>query len=575
MLGGRLRNTKLVLFAAIIVTVGCQGPGPGPASSGGQPGPQSSPASEQVFRFNLASEPPGLDPQYASWDASVSVLQSVFDGLLEFNEELRPTPSVAREVPSLDNGGISADGKTYTFKLRTDYRWTDGQPVTAKDFVYAVRRLFDPDKGAQYADLYFSIVGAEEYFTARGTRDAPKTVSDAELQALRDRVGVRAIDDQTLEIRLKEPRASFVDLAALWLLFPIREDVVQQHGDRWTDASNMVSNGPFRMAEWTPNVQIVLVPNPHFPGPERPRLTRIVLRVITDSNAEYAAYQNGELDGARIPTALTAQALGDERLRAEVHRGPRLSTFAYQFNMKRPPFDRREVRQAFSMAINREAFINQVRQGIGKPAYSWIPPGMAGHQPDLGKDVNRFDPAAARRLLAEAGYPEGRGLPPISFQYANTRDNPLRAQFLQGQLRENLGVDISLEPMETASFSRFVSANQHHLANVGWNADYPDTDNWLPTIFGTGAGNNHTQYSNPQIDELMARAMADPDEGRRLALWAQAQETIVRDVPMIFLFVDESFYLFKPYVQGIKLTGMDGSSLPSRLFMHRVWIANH
>jgi oligopeptide transport system substrate-binding protein len=187
MLGWRLKDARLILFAAIVVSVGCQGAGSGPASSGGQPASQGSPAAEQVFRFNLASEPPELDPQYSSWDASISVLQSVFDGLLEFDEDLRPRPSVAREVPSLDNGGISPDGKTYTFKLRTDYRWTDGQAVTAKDFVYAVRRLFDPDKGSQYADLYFSIVGAEEYFTARGTQSAPKTVSDTELQALRDR----------------------------------------------------------------------------------------------------------------------------------------------------------------------------------------------------------------------------------------------------------------------------------------------------------------------------------------------------------------------------------------------------
>jgi oligopeptide transport system substrate-binding protein len=200
---------------------------------------------------------------------------------------------------------------------------------------------------------------------------------------------------------------------------------------------------------------------------------------------------------------------------------------------------------------------------------------MAGYQEDLGKDVNRFDPAAARRLLADAGYPDGRGLPAITFQYANTGSNPLRAQFLQGQLKDNLGVDIALEPMEPSSFSRLVNAHQHQFAFFGWTADYPDPDNWLPELFGTEAGNNRTQYSNPQLDDLMMRAAAEPDENRRLQLWNQAQEIVVKDVPMIFLIHDEMFALYKPYVQGMKFTAMDSAALPGKDFLNEAWLAKH
>lgn len=561
----------LVLFALIVGLLACQGPGSPQPAGGGPPGGDELAASQE-FRFNLGGEPPGLDPQYVGWDSSVSVLWQLFEGLLSFDENLKLVTAGAREVPSVANGGISSDGKTYTFRLRDDVKWSDGQPVTARDFVYGIRRLFDPDRGAQYASFYFDIVGGKAYFTAKGTREQPRTVSESELRALRDRVGARALDDYTLRVELVEPRPTFLQLAALWPMYPIRQDVVEKHGDSWTEAGNLISNGPFKMAEWVHRDHITLVPNEHYYR-EKPSLTKITLRMITDANADFASYLNGEVEGVRVPLLNVQQVLSDERLRSELRRVPKLTTRGYQFNVKRPPFDKKAVRQAFSQAIDREVFIRQVQRGVGKPAYSWVPPGMPGHQEHLGKEVNKFDPATARRLLAEAGYPEGRGLPPITFQYANTGGNPLAAQFLQGQLKEHLGVEITLDPMEPASFSRLVNAYQHHFALMGWIADYPDPDNWLPELFGTGSGNNHSQYSNPQLDDLMRRATLELDEARRLQMWNQAQEMLVNDVPMIFLVHEESLLLYKPYVRGLTLTPMDGSALPGRDFMRQVWLA--
>ena len=562
-----------LLLALILAAAACgpQPPAPQAPAQAGQP-PSANLAQNQEFRFSLTGEPPGLDPQYASWDPAIAVLSSLFDSLLGFDENFKLVPAVAREVPTLENGGISLDLKTYTYRLRNDVRWNDGQIVTAKDFDYAIRRLFDPDKGSQYASFYFSIVGGKDYFTAKGTRDDPKTPSEAELQRLRDVMGVKALDDFTLQIQVIEPRATFLQLTALWPMFPVRRDMIEAHGDRWTEAGNLIGNGPFRMTEWLHSDHITLVPNEHYYG-KKPTLTVITLRMITDANANYAAYLNGELDGTRVPLPNVPQVLSDPELRSQLARGPRLTTFAYQFNVKRPPFDRKEARVAFSKAVDREVYVQSVQRGVGKPAYSWVPPGMPGYQENLGKDVHSFDPAVAKRLLADAGYPEGRGIPPISFQYSNTGDNPLRAQFLQAQLKDNLGIDIILEPMESAAFSRFVNSNQHHIAFVGWTADYPDPDNWLPETFGTGGGNNHTQYSSPQVDEIMRRALSEPDDSRRLQLWSQAQELVVNDTPMIFLTHSEHFLLYKPYVKGLRLTGMDGSSLPGRQFMNEVWIA--
>jgi oligopeptide transport system substrate-binding protein len=571
-----VHQSSILMLTFLVTLAACQGPTSGPSVQ--QPG-QPPPAAQdlhpmQEYRFNLGSQPNTLDPQKSNFDASVSVLLQLYDGLLEFNDQLQLVPAVAREVPTLDNGGISRDAKTITFKLRNDVKWSDGQPVTARDFDYAIRRLLEPDTASPYASFYFHLVGAKELASAKGTRDEPKTPSDADLQALRSRIGVRVVDDYTLELQLTEPRASIMQLAALWPIYPVRRDAIDRFAERWTDPGNLISNGPFRLTEHVQNDHLTLEPNQHFYG-TKPRLTRITLRVITDNNAAFAAYRNDELDAVVVPLATVDAVKGDSQLNTQLTVAPRLSTFALQWNHKRPPWDNQRVRQAFSQAIDRDTYNRAVEKGIGRPAYSWIPPGMPGHQPELGKDVNKFDPATARRLLADAGFPNGAGLPAVSLQYASTGDNNLRAQFFQAQFKENLGVDITLEPMESAAYSRFFTANQHHVGLSGWNADYPDADNWLPDLFATGSTSNHTEYSNPQLDDLMRRAFAEPDAARRSQLWSQAQETVIKDVALAPFHHRDNALLIKPWVKGLRLTGLDGTSLPGRHFIPEISIARH
>ena len=329
--------------------------------------PASAPAAEmdpdQVFRINIDGEPPTLDPNLASWDTSIAVIELAFEGLLKFDRELNLVPAIAKEVPTVANGGISADGKTYTFKLRNGVKFSDGKPVTAKDFEYSAKRMLDPALAAEYASFYYDIVGAQEY-------NSSKEKDPAKLQALRDAVGVKARDEYTLEIKLKNPRASFPQVAALWPIAPLREDIVSANStpdkpDKWTDdPKNYVGTGPFKMTEWVHQDHITLVPNEHYYG-TKPKLKKLVLTMVTDAQAEYAAYLNGEREIGKVPNALIEQVQKDPNLSKQLVRTPRLATFAIQFNHAQKPFDNVKVRQAFSTAIDREALINKVRRGVG------------------------------------------------------------------------------------------------------------------------------------------------------------------------------------------------------------------
>ena len=537
--------------------------GTAPAAATKAPGAATSTDMDpnQEWRTNLSGEPENLDPNMASWDTSIAVIELVFDGMFKFDKDLKLQPGLAKELPTAANGGISAYGKTYTIKLRDGLKYSDGKPLMAKDVVFSVKRMLDPTMASEYASFYYGIVGAEELNTSKET-DAAK------LQALKDAVGVKAVDNVTVEFKLKEARASFTQLLAMWPVTPVSEEVIKSVGgdkpNKWTeDPKTYIGHGPYKITEWVHQDHITLVPNENYWGPA-PKLKKITLAMVTDSQADYAGYMNGERELTMPPTALFAQVMSDPNLSKQLVRSPRLSTFAFQFNHAMKPFDNVNVRKAFITSIDKNAFIDKLRQGVGKPAYSWIPPGQPGYQPDLGK-MYSFDAAKAKQYLADAGFANGQGLPKITFQYANTRNNPIYAQFLQEQWKTNLGIDVTLEPMEPKAFSAAVNNEQYMMGFYGWNADYPDPDNWLPELFGTGAGNNHTNYSNPKLDDLMKKAIAEPDEQKRLAMWAEAQKIVVEDDVVIgYLYHDENFLLVKPYVKDMFFTAMDGSGLPGR-----------
>ncbi len=534
-----MKRTSGVVLAVFLVLVmlltSCKGGGTGGVA--------------QVLRLNLASEPATIDPNRASWAQERTVIMQVFEGLLGFNQDLTVKPVVAKEIPTTGNGGISLDGKTYTFKLRNDVTWSDKKKVTAKDFEYSIKRMLSPESAADYAGFFFDIVGSEAY-------NGSTSKDPAALTKLKDAVGVKATDDTTLQIQLVQPRPTFLQIMALWPAYPLREDIITKFGDKWTEPPNYVGNGPFLLTEWVHQDHLTFKPNPNYWG-TKPKLAEITLKMIADVNAEIAGYKNNELDMSRVPPGTEKAVMSDPALSKEIIRYAELTTFGFQFNVKTAPFDNVKVRQAIATAIDRVAFVNNVRNGVGKPATSWIPPGMPGYDPELGKQYE-FNATKAKQLLGEAGYADVSKLPPLKFQYSDTAGNRVIAQFLQGQMKDNLGINITLEPMESKAFAQ--ASNERKLSWFwqGWGADYPDPDNWLPEIFGTGAGNNKMSYSNPAFDALAKQAKSELDNTKRLKMWADAHKMVVDEAPMAFMFYRERFALMKPSVKGLKTTGMDG-----------------
>jgi oligopeptide transport system substrate-binding protein len=468
----------------------------------------------------------------------------------------------ATAVPTVANGGISADGLTYTFHLRTDVTWSDGKKVVAGDYVYGIKRMLSPQLASEYASFFFDIKGAEAY---NGSADKD-TATQNDLKSL---VQVKALDDYTLQVTLAQQRPTFVSIMALWSTDPAREDIITKYGDNWTDPPNYIGNGPFILKEWVHQDHLTFVPNPNYFGP-KPKLTQLVYKMISDQNASFAAYKNNELDITGVPAGSEKATMADPVLGPQVLRYAELTTFAFQFNVTKSPFDNVKIRQALSTAVDRAAFIDKIRGGVGKVALSWIPPGMPGYNANTGKDYD-FNPTKAKQLLADAGYSDVSKLPPIKFTYNNSGLNPTIAQFLQGQMKDNLGISITLDPLESKAATQAINSGNFQWAYFGWGADYPDPDDWLPNVFGTGAGNNHTQYSSAAFDALCNLAAHELDNTKRLSEWDQAQTLLMQDAPIVSSFYRERFYVVKPWVKSLMITGMDGQ-IAGDYFLDQVYI---
>jgi oligopeptide transport system substrate-binding protein len=524
-------------------------------------GSERTPQARQEISMWLSGEPQTIDPNRAAFDVEVSVVRQLFRGLLWFDEKLSVAPMAAREVPSVDNGSISRDGLTYTFKLRDDLKWSDGQPVTAADFEYSFKRLLDPAIAADYATLYYDVKGAQEY---NSSKDAAPEVTER----LRSEVGVKATDSKTLVFTLKNVRPTFLQLMALWPTSPVRQDIIQKHGDTWTDPANIVGNGPFVLTEWAHQDHLTLAPNPHWWGTEKPKLDKVVFKIIEDRAQAYNAYLAGELDVVAIPPEQMEAIKGNAELSKQRVVHTELATFAHQFNNAQAPFDNPKVRQAFSLSFDRDALVNVVYKGVDAVAYSWLPPGMPGHDASLGQQW-KFDADKAKRLLSEAGFPDGRGLPKITFTYANTGTNPLVAQFTQEQFKRNLGVEIELEPLEPRAFQQRIANEEFQLSLLGFLADYPDAENWLPDFWSCKkyegdkctqfAGNNHANYANPQFDALVEQAARELDPKKRLELYTKAHKVLTDDAAVIFTRYRARNLLVKSHVKDLTRTAMDGA----------------
>ena len=525
-------------------------------------------AAAQELRVRLSTEPSTFDPGQQQWDYEAAVGRQTFEALLRPTKDFKDVAGAAADTYKVDSNGT-----VYTFKLHPGARWSDGKLVKAADFVYAFQRLLDPRLAAPYASFYYPIKNAP---TVNGmdTRDPG---IDAAVQTL----GLKAVDDNTFEVTLEAPAGYFKWVASLWTSAPVRKDVVEKWGkdsaggDKWAAVTpsapqQLVGNGLFVVSEVVTKDHVTLVPNTSYAGSQaKPSLTKITEYFIDNETVAYAKYKSGELDMITVPLPDTEGV----RSSPELLKVPQLSVFWINLNVRKAPFNDPKVRLAFAQAIDRDSYNNNVRRGRGLAASTLIPKGMRNYRPDLGSP-QKFDPAAARATLGSAGI-SAASLNGVKFTFVSTSaSSKTTAEFVQAQLKTNLGVDVVLDGIDYRTFSnRLRSGNYAFGGPTAWGADYPDSQDFYD-IFTTGSGNQFSGWSNKTYDEAVTAANAATDQTKRDAGYERAERTLVSDAPVIFMYQPTAWYVVKPYVKGIITTPNDDQWLGS-FFPWSIQIAQH
>jgi len=635
------------------------------------------------FRFANGNEPKSLDPQLATGEPEHRILTSLFEGLARLDaRSLEPVPGVA------ESWQISADGKTYTFHLRPNARWSDGQPITAQDFCYAWRRLQEPSVGSEYAYIMHMVRYAEAYNTHAGQAEAlrgpiPAAVAEllqkypgaipaaavlafsskqnlnatlkgtanevlrdfllrpvgdlprAELSALPAQFelegkrraalyeeaklhfgvdgGAYAKDEHTLVVELAAPTPYFLELTSFYPLFPVpRRAIEKSAGRNWFLPDRIVSNGPFQLREWRVGDHIRLERSDSYWGRKDVKLRDVDILPIENTTTSLNLYLTGELDW--LPQQSIPQDLApDLRQRADFFTGPAFIAYYYRINCTRKPFDDVRVRKALNLAIDREQITRDVMRMGQLPARYLVPPGIRGYEPP--ETGISFDVEQARKLLADAGFPEGRGFPKFGILYNTLESHKKVAEVLADQLRRNLHLDVAAYNQEWQSYQHSTQAMDYDLARAGWVGDYEDPNTFLD-LWLTNGGNNRTGWGSVVYDRLLAAAadveqfVAQPefvlehahdaaalkrlaDAARatadaaqrvqsmselRMALLAEAERILVHDqFPIVPIYVYVTSDMAKPEVKGFysELLGSDGTKRPNLRSLHPlrdVWI---
>lgn len=518
-------------------------PGESPAES---TGPSAGLAAEQVLRLSLGSEDPqSLDPTKGETSTDIAVLHGLNRSLLYFDKELNVVPELAEAMPE-----VSADGRTYTFTLR-DAKYSNGDPIVAADLVYAWKRLIDPRTGAYYQFIISDVEGGADILALKA--DA----ADSDIQAAVDKFGVSAPDDKTFVVKLANPVSYFLYLATLWNTGPIPEKWITSPNA--TEAENYVSSGPFKMKSWSHQAELVIEPNPNWYG-TKPTLTEIRWKIGGDPAADQASFEAGELD------MLAASPPDVPRITADPELGPLVvkqttSVLDYWgFDTTKGPTGNRAFRRALSMAIDKETMMATVYGGQGVVAGSVMPPGMKGHQPELGL---KYDVEAAKAELAtalsELGVADASAIPPLSFGFNTNAGHEETSAFMQEQWRTNLGIESELKGTTFDTFVVERPALKYSIARNAWGADYPHPDTMLRILFHSESGNNDEGYSNPEYDRLIDEASQELDEAKSLELYGQAQAILVEDAPAVFTRWRVSNYEVRPWVTGYSPTPLDSN----------------
>ena len=539
-----MKNRKRLLALALVGVMslgmllsGCGGTSaqsPSPSPSASAPA-ESTPAEGFDMAVCIASEPQTIDPALNSAVDGAIMTQHMFEGLMKWVDSGNPVndkgnmnyaalaAGQAESYEKTDNG----DGTvTYTFKIRSDAKWSDGQPVTANDFVYSWQRLANPLTAADYCYMIDMVQG----YAAVNAGEADPTT-----------LGVSAPDESTFVVNLTYDCPYFLEICAFPAAFPVRQDIIEAYGDTWTtddNSSHYISNGPWKLAEWVHDSYIKMVPNEYHYDAANLGPNSLTFQLMEDQNSMLAAYRSGDLQFIEdMPVDEIAGLLASGELNIVDYIG----TYYVCYQTQAAPFDNALVRQAFTLAIDSKYIVEQVTQTGQVPATGFVPAGIYDADPNgddfrtVGGDywdapvddaTYQANCEKARQLLAEAGYPNGEGFPTVTYLYNTSDAHKAVGEALQKMWQEELGVTVQLQNQEWNAFLETRKKGEYQIARNGWIADYNDPCSFLDMWY-TGGGNNDAQYSNPEYDAMIDAAKATSDPAERMSYFHKAEDIII------------------------------------------------
>jgi len=487
-----------------------------------------------VTGINMTNgDPEGIDPGLSQDSKQIQILDELYVGLTRLDEvSLEVRPGLA------ESWTVSDDGKVFTFKLRKEIPWvrynadTDAveelkddagnvRYVTANDLVYAWKRNFDPATASPYVYVL-----------------APYVTGGADFKGPDSELGVKAVDDYTVEITSPVVAGSFVlNIYGMWFSRPLLQSVIDEGGTSWTEPENTATYGPFALKEWKHDESLTLIKNPFWPDTEavpQPKIDEVVLKFLDDTT-QLPEYEAGTMSGIEVPADQIDRIKADATLSKEYSNGVQNTTYYYGFNVTKPPFDNVHIRRAFSYAIDRQSIVDNITKAGEIPARWYTHPANVG-APSLEKNPTfgvGYDPDQAKAELAlglkDLGLTSVDGLPSITLAFGNTPRHNAVAQAVQQMWQDNLGIKVELAAMDTTTYFSVQREDANQIFRSGWNADYPDANNWLNETMHTGVAQNYGKFSNPEFDKLVEEAASLLDNDKRAELYAKAEDILVKE----------------------------------------------
>jgi oligopeptide transport system substrate-binding protein len=489
-------------------------------------------AAPNYIRYALSAEPESIDPRMSTSLSASAVQAQLFEGLTTLDANNRPVAAAA------ERWEVSPDGRKITFTLRSGIRWSNGEAVTAQDFEYAWKTGLSPGLASPNAYMLYCLKNGEAYATKK---------------AEASQVGVRAKDERTLEVELERPTAYFLALTSFHAFYPVHRKTAQAN-DKWANqVQSLISNGPFKLSLWVKSSRMELLKNEHYWDAGKVKSTKLELFLLDNASTALSMFESGQLDmGDSIPPTEVPRLVKEGKVKTY----PFLGTFYASFNVSKPPFDNPKVRQAFSLAINRQAIAEKLLRGGQIPALAFVPPGVADANGNEdfrvkgGALLKDHDVATARRLMKEAGFADGAGFPPVTYLYNTSESNKMVAEALQEMWRKNLGVQVELSNQEWKVYWDSLDKHQFQIARESWSGDYPDPMTFLD-LFVTAGSNNSPDYRNPLYDRLINKAQNAMDPAIRMQALHQAEKILLDDAVVAPVFFQTNPVMMRSQVKGV------------------------